>query len=138
MHSGHKRTTTPEVTITTESPPKRPKTQPTNNKQCYWRTKTQPPMEAGISLNIHQHNRNKMQNWDLHPTKPNIIFGDSNLKKPPTIRNSQTQIDNYPGRNLTHAIHILRNKTPTSEDTKRGILSFGISTILVPHLLHKG
>ena len=127
IHTGHKRTTPLEVTIGTESQPKRPIIQLGNSEPRHLRPKTQPPTGTGISLNIHEHNGNKMQNWDLHPTKPNIIFGDSNLKRLPTIRNNQTQIDSFPGGNLTHAIHILRNKTPTSDDTKRVIISFGIN-----------
>ena len=127
IHTGHKRTTPPEVTIVAGSQPKRPKIQPGNSQPSLLRPRTQPPTGTEISLNIHEHNGNKMQNWDLHPTRPNIIFGDSNLKRLPTIRNSQTQIDSFPGGNLTHAIHILRNKTPTSDNTKRVIISFGIN-----------
>lgn len=70
---------------------------------------------------------NKFQNCALTPRREILIMGDSNLAKLPPILNKKVQIDWYPGAKLTHATHIIKNKTPTEPKVTKVILSFGIN-----------
>lgn len=75
----------------------------------------------------HDHRGNKTQNWNLTPKRPIIIMGDSNLSRFPPIQDDRIQVDCYPGADLSQAIYLLRNKTPTTTETQIVILSFGLN-----------
>lgn len=80
------------------------------------------------SINQRQeHGGDKYKNWTLKPTRPILIIGDSNLCHLPKLENKDLQIVSYPGAQLEHAFHIIRNKTPVSAQVQHIILSFGLN-----------
>lgn len=75
----------------------------------------------------HEHGGNKSRNWHLKPERVILILGDSNVAKLPSISDNNYQVDCYPGAKLSHAIELLRTKTPTSPEVQAVLLSFGIN-----------
>lgn len=95
-----------------------------------------PPTYLGDSeplYKTHAHEGNKYLNWSLSPSRPILILGDSNISRLPYIRDSRIQVDCYPGANLSHAAHLIKNKTPTSDIVQKVILSFGINNRKMNH-----
>lgn len=56
-----------------------------------------------------------------------MIIGDSNMRRLPEILDDRVQVDCYPGANISHATHLFKYKTPTTETVSMVILSFGIN-----------
>lgn len=75
----------------------------------------------------HTHQGNGFENWTLEPRRPIIIIGDSNIEKLPHTEDDRIQTDCYPGAKITHAVHIIKHKTPREPLVTTVILSFGIS-----------
>lgn len=86
----------------------------------------QETLEETSIFTQHEHYGEKYKNWHLQP-KRTIIIKDSNRSKLPEIKDNRIQVDCYPEAQFTHAIHIIKNKTPTSGGTLIIILSFGIN-----------
>ncbi|KAJ4946245.1 hypothetical protein JOQ06_023913 [Pogonophryne albipinna] len=61
---------------------------------------------------------NKKGNWSLTSSREIIIMGSSNIARLPFINDKRIQVDSYPGAKLSHAVHIIKYKTPTSPDTR--------------------
>lgn len=76
---------------------------------------------------LHERNNDKPLSWELSPSRPILIIGESNMSRLPSIPDARIQVDCYPGANLNHARHLLRNNTPTSPTTAKVILSFGLN-----------
>lgn len=51
-------------------------------------------------------------------------MGDSDITRFPHINDRITQANSYPGTKIEQALHLWRNKTPTSPVVKRVILAF--------------
>ena len=83
-----------------------------------------PPL---VKYTHHAHRGDKSTNWVLNPTRKNVIMGDSNIARLPTILDEWIQVDCFPGANLSQVLHLLKHKTPTSDMVERVILSFGIN-----------
>lgn len=85
------------------------------------------PSPPSHAFTRHEHGGNKNQNWSLKPTRPILLLGASNLSHLPLITDNRVQVDSYPGCNIAQATYLLRNKTPTSPNTKTVILHFGLN-----------
>ena len=88
---------------------------------------SQPRREETSRTTCHPHHGDKYGNWKLQPVRPILIMGDSNIARLPEIKNNIVQVDSYPGAQLAHAYHILKHHTPTTDDTQKVILSFGLN-----------
>ena len=86
-----------------------------------------PPTPIQSLATRHEHHGNKKKNWSLTPYREILIIGSSNISRLPPIQDMKIQVDSYPGANLIQAIHILKNKTPTTLNTKKVILCFGLN-----------
>ena len=86
-----------------------------------------PPSPPLDQYTHHAHKGDKNTNWVLNPNRKIIIMGDSNVACLPTILDEWIQVDCFPGANLSQALHLLKHKTPTSDEVERVILSFGIN-----------
>ncbi|KAK1900737.1 Fructose-16-bisphosphatase class 1 1 [Dissostichus eleginoides] len=75
----------------------------------------------------HEYLGNKKENWSLTPSREVLVIGDSNISRLPPINDTRIQVDGYPGANLIQAIHLIKYKTPTSTDTKKVLLGFGLN-----------
>ena len=75
----------------------------------------------------HPHMGDKSKNWSLNPTRKILIIGSSNIARLPTIFDELIQVDCFPGANLSQALHLIKNKTPTSDYVEKVILSFGLN-----------
>lgn len=75
----------------------------------------------------HDHNGDKYNNWSLEAVRPILVLGDSNMARLPLIEDEAVQVDCFPGANLIHAAHVIRNKTSTSPGVKTVILAFGFN-----------
>lgn len=97
------------------------------------------PIPETYSFRSHAHNGDKHYNWNLTPTRPIIIAGDSNISRLPRIYDNRIQVDCYPGANLSNANNILRNQTPVSHAVTKVLLSFGLNnrTQKKPSILKK-
>lgn len=76
---------------------------------------------------VHDHHDDKIKNWTLTPERQIMIIGDSNMRRLPEILDDRVQVDCYPGANISHATHLFKYKTPTTETVSMVILSFGIN-----------
>ena len=83
-----------------------------------------PPLDL---YTYHVHRGDKHTNWTLQPTRKFLVLGDSNMARLPAILDEWVQVDCYPGANISHATHLLKNNTPTTGEVERVILSFGIN-----------
>ncbi|GAA6106737.1 uncharacterized protein LOC105009030 isoform X1 [Tachysurus ichikawai] len=106
---------------------------PTTKRTCYTRTHNATEEQQTKKrlrpdkFERHPHLGDKYRNWDLKPQRPILILGDSNLSRLPRINNPAVQVDCYPGAKLSHAHYLIKYKTPTSMDTQRVVLSFGLN-----------
>lgn len=103
-----------------------PKTQPkSRNPPSPHSLTTNPPETSKFTRHLHFGDKNR--SWDLEPSRPIIVMGDSNLSRLPQIHNNLIQVDSYPGARISHALHILKYKTQTSPRTQKVLLSFGLN-----------
>ncbi|KAL3048734.1 hypothetical protein OYC64_007319 [Pagothenia borchgrevinki] len=86
-----------------------------------------PPTPIKSLATRHEHHGNKKKNWSLTPNREILIIGSSNISRLPPIQDMKIQVDSYPGANLIQRIHILKYKTPTTVNTKKVILCFGLN-----------
>ncbi|KAF3859051.1 hypothetical protein F7725_021450 [Dissostichus mawsoni] len=75
----------------------------------------------------HDHLGDKKKNWSLTPYREVIIMGSSNISRLPRIHDARIQVDSYPGANLSHAINIIKYKTPTAPEVTKVLLCFGLN-----------
>lgn len=68
----------------------------------------------------------KMADWWLTVSRRWLIIGDSNLSRIPSFKNSNLQIDSFPGATFRHGEQII-SKATVSTPVNRLILSFGIN-----------
>lgn len=94
------------------------------------------PFESSPLYHSHDHQGNKYLNWTLSPTRQILIMGDSNISRLPLIKDPRIQVDCYPGANLSHAAHLIKNKTPTSDKVQKVILSFGLNNHKISNPTH--
>ena len=114
---------------------------PTHEKppQPHTSTNTQvaPPKHlSNVLFQTHPHHGNKYRNWTLQPRRPFILMGDSNLSRLPFVNHTKVQVDCFPGANLSHAAHLLKNNTPTNDKVEKLILSFGINNRKISNKAH--
>lgn len=74
----------------------------------------------------HLHTNRKLKDWTLNAGCKYLTIGDSNLAHFPYYRDSDLQIDSYPGGNLLHAASLLTNAT-SSTDPEIIVLAFGLN-----------
>lgn len=70
----------------------------------------------------------KLQDWKIRVNKPVAFLGDSNLNRIPPFKNSQIQIESYPGANFYHFFNLLET-APVCEDTGVVVLSVGLNNM---------
>jgi len=70
---------------------------------------------------------NKYKFWSLALEKSILILGDSNLSHLPRYGNRDIEVHRFPGANLSHACHVLKNKMPIFPKAQHVILSFGFN-----------
>jgi len=63
----------------------------------------------------HDHGGNKTLNWSLSPTRPVLIVGASNMGRLPLVLDPEVQVDCFPGARVSHALHLLRHRTPSPQ-----------------------
>ncbi|KAJ4946544.1 hypothetical protein JOQ06_024209 [Pogonophryne albipinna] len=86
-----------------------------------------PPTSPTNVATRHEHHGDKKKNWSLTPSREVLIIGSSNISRLPPINNEKIHVDSYLGANLIQAAHLIKYKTPTSEDTKEVLLCFGVN-----------
>ncbi|XP_057682780.1 uncharacterized protein LOC130909871 [Corythoichthys intestinalis] len=76
---------------------------------------------------FHDHKGDKYGNWDLVVDRPILIMGDSNISRLPGVRNTNVQMDSYPGAKMNHLVHVLAFRTKIVVPPKKVILSVGLN-----------
>ena len=82
--------------------------------------------EINFTAKRHPNSSNKHDQWILDVQKKNVIIGDSNLSHIPPFRQTDLQIDSYPGAKFQHAVSLLK-KVKINPEVEVVLLSFGIN-----------